>query len=884
MRTALFTIIIYPIQLILEFVYAFADHVFLDPGISIIAVSFAVCLLCLPLYMIAEEMQENERDTQKRLKSGILRIKSAFKGDEQYMILSAFYRQHQYHPVMALRSSVSLIIQIPFFIAAYVFLSELSALKGASFLFIKDLSEPDEIIRFGKYTLNLLPVLMTVINCIAGAVYTRGFPAREKIQLYAMAFIFLILLYGSPSGLVLYWTMNNVFSLIKNVFYKLKNPRRIISILVFISCIALAYYLFFIRKPAAVRVSGCVLAVSVLPALIFRLKRMVQRKTVPSAGSVVGCGGFFAAEIILLTVSAGILIPSSVIAASPAEFINPDAYRNPLYLIGKSLYISLGMIIFWPGIIYCMTPVKQRRTLTFAVLLCTFCGIINYLFFGTGLGSLSPQLVFGRGMSFSRTEKILNSVVLFSAAGVLFLLYKKKQRVIQFLLILFILPAGLLSVINIHSVNTKLNCMQYVKDKSSDRIEPVIRLSTKGKNVIVFMVDRAISSYLPYIFDEKPYLKKEFAGFTYYPNTVSFGMHTNFGAPPLFGGYEYTPEEMNRRSGKKLVEKHNEALKLLPALFSKAGYDVGVADLPYGNYQWVSDLSIFDGYPRVRKYHTIGRYADIWKRQHGITPGCSFKTDERNLFLYSMVKMSPVILQPLVYNSGNYWNPEKETLSSSFINSYSVLDYLPELTDVRDTPDNNLFMIDNDTAHEECFLQLPEYVPSPVIDNSAYRDHRFYNDKFYHVNMAAVMELGKWFSYMREKNVYDNTRIIIAADHGYSNGTFKKLLFNGIDAEGYNPLLMMKDFNSRDFVISNEFMTNADVPSLALLNIIPDPINPFTNEKINTAAKRAHPQLVTTSSRYDVEKNNGNVFDTGNGCWFTVHDDIFRKENWKKIN
>ena len=46
-----------------------------------------------------------------------------------------------------------------------------------------------------------------------------------------MAGLFLVLLYDSPSGLVFYWTLNNLFSLVKNIFYKLKNPKLVLSIL-----------------------------------------------------------------------------------------------------------------------------------------------------------------------------------------------------------------------------------------------------------------------------------------------------------------------------------------------------------------------------------------------------------------------------------------------------------------------------------------------------------------------------------------------------------------------------------------------------------------------------------------------------------------------------
>lgn len=45
------------------------------------------------------------------------------------------------------------------------------------------------------------------------------------------------------------------------------------------------------------------------------------------------------------------------------------------------------------------------------------------------------------------------------------------------------------------------------------------------------MLDRAMGQYVPYIFNEKPELKEQFSGFTYYSNVISFGGQTNFGAP-----------------------------------------------------------------------------------------------------------------------------------------------------------------------------------------------------------------------------------------------------------------------------------------------------------------------------------------------------------------
>ena len=127
----LYTLIIYPLVQVIEFTFLLFDDVFKVEGISVIGVSFAVSILCLPLYIVAERWQQIQRDTEKRLEPGMKRIKETFKGDEQYMILSAFYKENHYHPMMALRSSFGLLIQIPFFIAAYNFLSTLPILYAS---------------------------------------------------------------------------------------------------------------------------------------------------------------------------------------------------------------------------------------------------------------------------------------------------------------------------------------------------------------------------------------------------------------------------------------------------------------------------------------------------------------------------------------------------------------------------------------------------------------------------------------------------------------------------------------------------------------------------------------------------------------------------------
>ena len=96
MNNFFYTIIIYPLYQIIEIVFRAIFEIFKIPGFSIIGVSAAVSIMCLPLYAIAEKWQTIERNTQKKLKPGIDRIKATFKGDEQYMILNTFYHQNHY--------------------------------------------------------------------------------------------------------------------------------------------------------------------------------------------------------------------------------------------------------------------------------------------------------------------------------------------------------------------------------------------------------------------------------------------------------------------------------------------------------------------------------------------------------------------------------------------------------------------------------------------------------------------------------------------------------------------------------------------------------------------------------------------------------------------
>ncbi|MGD9994984.1 MAG: membrane protein insertase YidC [Salinivirgaceae bacterium] len=197
-----------PFEHIIKLFFQLAYLVTGDYGWAIILLSFAISLLLLPVFILIEKAKKRDDALKRRMQPLTDEIKRSYKGQERYYYLKTLNRQYNYSPLRALIPVLSLLLQIPFFIAAYKYLDGLEALKGVSFLFINDLSQPDGLLG----SIHLLPILMTVINLITAWFYTRNGNMGERKQMLVVAAIFLVLLFNLPSGLVLYWTMNNVFS------------------------------------------------------------------------------------------------------------------------------------------------------------------------------------------------------------------------------------------------------------------------------------------------------------------------------------------------------------------------------------------------------------------------------------------------------------------------------------------------------------------------------------------------------------------------------------------------------------------------------------------------------------------------------------------------
>lgn len=839
----LYGFVIKPIELLIELVFSLVYKINGNPGIAIIFVSLAVQLLVLPMYKRSDALQEEERKKQQVMKPWVDHIKKTFKGDERFMMIQAYYREVGYKPSSSIKGSLSLLLQIPFFIAAYNYLSNLEILKGASFGFLADLGTPDGLIVMGGISLNLLPILMTVFNIVSGIIYTKGFPLKDKVQTFGLALIFLVLLYNCPSGLVLYWTLNNLFSLLKNVVMK----------------------------------------------LFFKNEDKEKETDNPPVSPFVK--GLFTACSIILTVFLGCIIPLSVIGASPVEFINKS--YGPMGLMLNTLAVFAGIFLLWMRIFFILSGERGKKVFTCVMAAISVSAIINHYATGRNLGNMTPYLIYDNQPAYPLWIMIVGIVVLTLCFVFVSLMMKKREKTLKQL---YQIGAAAMVVIAAFSAfSTYSSFTESNKGGNGSADDKIFTLSKNGRNVIVFMVDRAISGFIPFHIKEKPELVNMYDGFTFYSNTVAFGSATNYSTPSLFGGYEYTPEEINKRKDQTLLQKHNEALTVMPKLFLDNNYSVTVSDPPWAGLQWIPDLSIYDKYPGIRSFITEGVYSGDMAAVYGVQYE---KKQKHNFIYYSIMRGAPAAVRNLIYDKGEYLAiPVEMNISQEFINAYSALTKLPDLTEIKDDSSDNFLMMQNSTPHAMVMLHKPDYTPgtpnrvpeeilSGMEENGlTIRLDTAEQKSLYDTNMAAILRIGEWLDFLKKQGVYDNTRIIICSDHGWGCGQFDNLLIdphNNREVSNFAALLMVKDFGDKGFKSDDTFMTLADIPTLATKGVIDSPINPFTGHEINSDPKSGELHI-TAGMHWMPTDSNGYTFNCEGGAWWSVRGNIYDTGNWKRL-
>lgn len=194
-------------------------------GLSIVLLTILVSVLFLPLTGVSY----NSMKRMRLLQPEVNKIRALYKDKPQKLNkeLMALYKEHKVNP---LGGCLPMLIQMPIFIAFYNALIYSIELKGAPFLFIKDLSLPDRAIPLPFHlgplgdAINILPLLMmgamVIQQKMSSSAVGQGPEAdAQKMMTTFMPFIFGFIFYGLPSGLVLYWLTNNIVMIVTQKLY-----------------------------------------------------------------------------------------------------------------------------------------------------------------------------------------------------------------------------------------------------------------------------------------------------------------------------------------------------------------------------------------------------------------------------------------------------------------------------------------------------------------------------------------------------------------------------------------------------------------------------------------------------------------------------------------
>ncbi|MBK1879482.1 membrane protein insertase YidC [Pelagicoccus mobilis] len=184
-------------------------------GVSIILLTLIVRGALLPVTLGSMKSMKRMSKLSEPMKA----IKEKFPDDQkrQQEMMMQLYRLNKVNPVGA---CLPMLLQIPIFFALFYMLRSAAELRFADFLWISDLSKPDTIATIpnmpwiGDFPVNLLPFVWVIT--LAYQMWTMPTPSVDNAQakmMKFMPFIFFPFTYTFSSGLVLYWTVSNVFTI-----------------------------------------------------------------------------------------------------------------------------------------------------------------------------------------------------------------------------------------------------------------------------------------------------------------------------------------------------------------------------------------------------------------------------------------------------------------------------------------------------------------------------------------------------------------------------------------------------------------------------------------------------------------------------------------------
>ena len=183
-------------------------------GVSIIILTLMVRLLFYPVTAKANASMRKMQAVQPKIAA----LREKYKDNPQLLNskMMELYREEKVNPF---GGCLPILLQIPVFFALYATLDGAVQLRQVSFLWAKDLAAADTVAKIPLYfydlPINPLVLMMTALMMIQQRMTPMAMDPMQRKMMLMMPVVMLIFLYDLPSGLTLYWTVSNFFSIIQ---------------------------------------------------------------------------------------------------------------------------------------------------------------------------------------------------------------------------------------------------------------------------------------------------------------------------------------------------------------------------------------------------------------------------------------------------------------------------------------------------------------------------------------------------------------------------------------------------------------------------------------------------------------------------------------------
>jgi len=220
-------------KLLLSAMNALHDLIGVGYGWTIVLITILIKLLFWPLTAASTRSMKRMQALAPELNA----LKEKYKDDVQKLTAKQWelYKQHKVNPMSG---CLPMVVQMPVFIGFFTMIRSAIELRGAHFLWAADLSKPDTLFMIHGITFlpfistpdglpfNLLPLLMGVAMLWQSHLTPASpgmDPAQQKMMRWMPA-MFILFLYNYSSGLALYWTVNNLLTILQTKLTKNINP------------------------------------------------------------------------------------------------------------------------------------------------------------------------------------------------------------------------------------------------------------------------------------------------------------------------------------------------------------------------------------------------------------------------------------------------------------------------------------------------------------------------------------------------------------------------------------------------------------------------------------------------------------------------------------